>query len=45
MMYLHIETRHGPDKIYISETRSNLGNDDCVLNLGSGGSGQDDDYN
>ena len=43
--YLHIETRHGPDKIYISETRSNLGNDDCVLNLGSGGSGQDDDYN
>ena len=43
--YLHIETRHGPDKIYISETRSNLGNDDCVLNLGSGGGGQDDDHN
>ena len=45
MMYLHIETRHGPDKIYISETRSNLGNDDRVLNLGSGDGGQDDDHN
>ena len=42
---MHIETRHGPDKIYISETRSNLGDDDCVLNLGSGDGGQDDDHN